>query len=438
MRLIFLLLFISLSSYSQRVLIEDQKSLKGVVIDSLNNQYLLYYQDHYEKINLETFERRSLDLFNGGNLFYPMIIDKVNYFITTEGGIVSVLKNDTIKRIDRSFNHLMQHGAKVFSYKSKIYKYGGYGFWSDRNFFTYFDDKTKEWEVVDPINSKSIPDGTHGGYHIKFGDDIYFFNGFKINPYRRKEKILSNEVWKFNLKDHQWKFLGKTPLIKPSPYTKYNNSILIKGLDNITKIDVIHNKITLYEHGLFSSRFVDTYPAYFVNNKVYCFINERGKLYLHAIDEKSFFGEITSEKAFYKNYTWWIKVAMIYILIPFLILLITRKSLKIYNKRKKIVLLDNGLRSKNKFTEFDPESMEIMKLLLSKDEIYSNQILNIVEKEQYSPAHNERIKVQKLNEINFKVKTLLQINEDIISSNKSKIDKRIRIYKILSEYFYKV
>jgi len=438
MRLFFLLLFISLNSYSQRILIEDQESLKGVVIDSLNNQYLLYYQDHYEKIDLKTFERKSFKLFTGGNLFYPMIIDTVNYFLTTEGGMVSVLKNDTIKRIDRSFNHLMQHGAKVFSYKTKIYKYGGYGFWSDRNFFTYFDNKTKEWEVVDPINSESIPEGSSGGFHILSGDDIFIFNGFKINPYRRKEKIINNEVWKFNLKDHQWKFLGKTPLIKPSPYTKYNNSILIKGLGNITKIDVIHNKITLYEHGLFSSRFVDMYPAYFVNNKVYCFINERGKLYLHAIDEKSFFGKNISEKAFYKNYTWWIKVAMIYILIPLLIFFIIWKSLKVYKKRKKIVLLDNGLRSKNKFTEFDPEAMEIIKLLLSKDEIYSNQILNIVEKEQYSPAHNERIKVQKLNEINFKVKTLLGVNEDIISSNKSKIDKRIRIYKILSEYFYKV
>jgi len=438
MRLFFLLLFISLNSYSQRILIEDQESLKGVVIDSLNNQYLLYYQDHYKKINLETFESRSLELFNGGNLFYPMIIDTVNYFVTTEGGMVSVLENDTIKRIDRSFNHLMQHGSILFAYESRIYKYGGYGFWSDRNFFTYFDDKTKEWEVVDPINSKSIPDGTHSGYHIKSDDDIYFFNGFKINPYRRKERIINNEVWKFNLKDNRWKFLGKTPLIKPSPYTKYNTSILIKGLGNITKIDVIHNKITLYEHGLFSSRFVDTYPAYFVNNKVYCFINERGKLYLHAIDEKSFFGKKISEKGFYKNYSWWFTLAMIYILIPVLIFFIVWKSSKVYKKRKKIVLLDNGLKFKNKFTEFDAESMEIIKLLLSKDEMYSNQILNIVEKDQYSPAHNERIKVQKLNDINLKVKTLLGINEDIISSNKSKIDKRIRIYKILSEYFYKV
>ena len=82
--------------------------------------------------------------------------------------------------------------------------------------------------------------------------------------------------------------------------------------------------------------------------------------------------------------------------------------------------------------------MEIIKLLLSKDEIYSNQILNIVEKEQYSHAHNERIKVQKLNEINLKVKTLIGTSEDIISSFKSNKDRRIRIYKISTKYFQKI
>ncbi|MCK5676945.1 MAG: hypothetical protein KAH72_00510, partial [Flavobacteriaceae bacterium] len=114
------------------------------------------------------------------------------------------------------------------------------------------------------------------------------------------------------------------------------------------------------------------------------------------------------------------------------------RVVKFYKNQKKIVLLDNGLRFKNKFTEFDQESMQIIKMLLSENEISSNRILDIVEKEQYSIAHNERIKVQKLNEINLKVKILLGVNEEIINSFKSKNDRRIRIYKILKKYFIKV
>lgn len=51
--------------------------------------------------------------------------------------------------------------------------------------------------------------------------------------------------------------------------------------------------------------------------------------------------------------------------------------------------------------------------------VSSVKILRIVEKEQYSPAHNERIKVQKLNDINLKIKALLGVNEDVIISIKT-------------------
>ena len=106
-----------------------------------------------------------------------------------------------------------------------------------------------------------------------------------------------------------------------------------------------------------------------------------------------------------------------------------------FAKRNKIKLLDNGLRYHLKFTEFDMESMAILKLLLSKPHVASNQILKIVEKEQYSPAHNERIKVQKINDINLKIATLLGTNKTIIHNFKAKNDRRIRVYQIDKQLF---
>jgi len=434
MRLLFFLLFLTLNTYSQRVLIENYPSLQSVALDSSNNQYLLYYKDHYEKINLQTLERKSYQLITDNNLFKPMIIDGLNYFVNSGGGMVYILENDTIKRIDRSYNHRMQHGAIIFTYMSKIFKYGGYGFWSNRNFFTYFDDKTKEWEVVDPINSENYPEGTSGAYHILAGDDIYIFNGDKINPHRRKERIPNNEVWKFSFKDHYWTFLGTNSFTGGSNPIKYKDKILFLGVSYITEIDIINNKTTLYEHGLFSPRM---YKSYYLKNQFYCLINDKGNFYFQVIDEKDFFGKKISEKLFYKNYSYWSMQLMLYLILPALILLIAWRLYKLYKKQKKIVLLDNGLRFKNKFTQFDLESMEIIKTLLSEKEISSNNILQVVEKEQYSAAHNERIKVQKLNEINLKVKILLGIDEDIINSFKSTKDRRIRIYEIKNQYFYK-
>ena len=434
MRLLFLLFFLTLNIYSQRVLIKDMASLSRVTIDSLNNQYILYYPDHYEKIDLETFEKKIFPWITNGNLYIPMIMDNINYFISHEGGMVAVLENDTIKRIDQSFNHRMQHGAVLFNYNSRFIKYGGYGFWSDRNFFTYFDGNTKEWEVVDPINSKEMPEGTSEGYHILDDDDVYLFGGQKINSHRRKERILNDEVWKFNLKEHKWDFLGETSFVGSLNWVKYKNKILFLGQSNITEIDVVNNTKTLYEHGLISPRIS---RVYYFNNRFYGLINDKGNYYFQVVEEKDFLGKKISERGFYKNYTWWITLVLLYILLPILFLFGSWKLFMNFKKNKKITLLDNGLRFENRFTEFDKESMEIIKLLLSKDEIYSNQILRIVEKEQYSPAHNERLKVQKLNEINLKVKMLLEINEDIINSFKSKNDRRIRIYTISDILFNK-
>ena len=116
--------------------------------------------------------------------------------------------------------------------------------------------------------------------------------------------------------------------------------------------------------------------------------------------------------------------------------LLANFGFKQFKKRKKIVLLDNGLRYQNKFIEFDQKAMEILKLLVLGTDVSSNKILSIVEEKQYSAAHNERIKVQKLEEINLKIKTLLSFNGDIVQAKKSDNDKRIRLYFINKNLFF--
>ncbi len=165
MRLLFLLLFITLSSYSQKVIIDDLGDLKKVGLDSINNELLLFYEGHYEKLNLKTFRKEQFKLHGDGSRAFEafVVIDTLQYFVSGGGGMVYLFKNDTIKRIDNSFDHRMQHGSIIFVYNSKIYKYGGYGFWSVRNFFIYFDKLTKEWEVDEQVRSKAIPQGTYIG-----------------------------------------------------------------------------------------------------------------------------------------------------------------------------------------------------------------------------------------------------------------------------------
>ena len=150
MRSFYVLLFLTLNIFSQSIPIAPTDSIKNISLDSINKQLFIYYKNHYETLDLTTLDRSTTDIvlptgfsFSGTE---PEIVDSSHYFLGA-GGIVYLLENGSIKRVDHSFDHKMQFGCVIFSHNSKLYKYGGYGFWSARNFFTYFDDHTKEWEV---------------------------------------------------------------------------------------------------------------------------------------------------------------------------------------------------------------------------------------------------------------------------------------------------
>ena len=112
---------------------------------------------------------------------------------------------------------------------------------------------------------------------------------------------------------------------------------------------------------------------------------------------------------------------------------------KLRMQRKSIQLLDNGLLYRQKFIQLGEESIQILDLLLTNEEVNSSEILKITEQDQFSRAHNERLKFQKIEKLNFQLKTLLAIEEDLITSSKSKYDRRIRVYsinKIVNFYRY--
>lgn len=462
-----LLVLLSLNVYAQSVSIGLRSDVRGIVVDSLNNQLKVFFQDHYNTVNLTTYETKTFKFFykkdrelapnTSTTGLENLIIDNVVYFVHNGGGMVYALENDTLKRIDESFDHKMQSGSALFSYKSKIYKYGGYGFWSARNFFTYYDMNQKEWEVLAPINSAAIPVGTRNCVHLLINDEIYFFDGSTINPYNGFENLHNKEVWKFNLQKNKWQYLGKDQYVHEDKYNlnssqyrvnrfKYKNKIVLVQQQNIALVDFIENKLTLFNHnyknGSISQRLIYQSMPFFLNGKFYCFVydqyNDRStqNILMETMADEDFFGEKVSESVFYKNKFWYGAKAMtgfvtVSILIAFVLI-----GLDYIKKRNKIRLLDNGLRFRNKFIEFDHDSMTIIRLLLDKTEVTSYEILTIVESAQYSAAHNERIKVQKLKDINLKTKTFGNVHKDVIYSEMSKKDKRIRVYSISKELFF--
>ena len=68
MRLLFLLLFIGLNTYSQKIQIEDFSGYQNSSLDTLNNIYELYFTDHILSIDLDNFEKTRTELYYGNKV----------------------------------------------------------------------------------------------------------------------------------------------------------------------------------------------------------------------------------------------------------------------------------------------------------------------------------------------------------------------------------
>ncbi|MDO9037450.1 MAG: hypothetical protein Q7U59_03775, partial [Lutibacter sp.] len=239
-------------------------------LDSVNNSIYIFFKDYYKKIDLETLEIDSIKVVVEPQFEFKghkhLLVNSKHYFVHSQGGLVYVLQNDSIKRIDNSFNHKMQINSDIFVYDTKIIRYGGYGFWSARNFFTYFDADLLEWETISPVNSKEVPKGTFDGLYFLDNDEVYLFNGKSIDDFNKTEMYFNNEVWKYNLKLNEWRYLGTSDVIDlinfPNPII-YKKSLLVFGTNEITAINLANNKLTKFKHGKYSHNVISSLNHYF-------------------------------------------------------------------------------------------------------------------------------------------------------------------------------
>jgi len=445
MRLFLLLVFIGLNGYAQIVNLGVKPGLRNSSLNPLKNSLDLYFDDHVEHIDLESFNSTVAPLFPANNLDRSpekvlkeriVYIGSKPHFVSVQGGMVYTVENDTLRRIDRSFDHMMQHGAWLFTYDDKIFKYGGYGFWSNREFFIYFDPKQAEWDIYKNIRSKRIPAGMQGVFGIQDNDMIHLFGGYIMNPFNRKEWLMNDEIWTFNFNTLQWNLMGKAePLPDPLKWVAYDNKMVLIYLNDIVEIDVEGNKKTEFQLSSATAQIKAAYLVGHHNDRFYMLIHNANRETLHIIEEKDFFGPMISENRLYTNPSYWMGISVKLLVGAIMIVLVIWLIFRWYRNKNKVHLLENGLRYRSKFVEFDKRQMQVLRLLINHLEVPSGDILALVEREQYSPAHNERLKVQLVKDLNLKLKTLFSEHDDLIKNFKSRKDRRIRVYKISRQYF---
>ena len=357
--------------------------------------------------------------------------------VSVGGGQVYKVDNDTLKREDFSFNHKMSFGSAVFVKNDTIYKFGGYGFWSSRNFFTYFDNSSKEWEFH-ATNSLSLPPPIHNFNYRLFDEEFIITNGYSPNVNTGIKDHIVSDIWKYNFTDRKWDNLGVSNLPKYDNIIEIDKDVFyarkLKNMDFIF-VDYLNNifydvetaNTSIPINGLNSIIKGDTLYAYKEGN----FLK---KPYRELIYTSKRIG--STEKRIYLRSIELINglglssFALVALLITIILFLKYRQ-----NQKPRITQL--GLRFKGTSYDMIESEKKIIEAIISKEEVMSQEVYDLVENDNLSYPQNNKIKNDTIKKINNKLEKVLGIKE-FIKSKKLPEDARVLVYYTEdSDLFYR-
>ena len=375
-----------------------------------------------------------------------VIQNKIPIIVSRGGGMVWKIKNDTFKRADKSYNHKMTNQSTVFIHNDTIMKFGGYGYWSRRNFFTYYSEVTKEWEFYPISNKAHFPPGVSNVNATYFDHNFYFSGGHKTDMRTPLNKTLNENVWRFDFKDKRWTNLGIAkfiPTLKEKIFdignarqlavTKlkatnefndsafiydYKNNIIsqVKGLSPSLGIggglwSTINNSNTFTPKGLVANDSLYHYR----NNKLiglsidpYLATNlvEKGAMY---VDTNILFSKLRL-----------ITASALIIIFAVLLFLYSRN-------RKRPRLSETGFRFNRVHYPLSKNELMVLNLILYNKRVESKLILKKIYDPQLSVAQNNRKKTEAVESLNKKVSSVMGV-KNFINSKKSLKDQRLLIY----------
>lgn len=424
LRLLFLLNLFFICSVSAQV-----KFFKAVPQDSTRVFFL-----RNEEIIVRNFKNNisdTLPIYPDFNLEINntklVFKNKTPYLVSKGSGMVWELTNDSIKRIDNSFDHRMTYESDIFVKNDTIFKFGGYGFWSARNFLTYFSDITKEWEYY-LINKQSyLPPGLSNFNSTLVGDFYFVSGGTSIDLHNGTEYIENNKVWRFDFKKKLWIDLGTS---KTSTYPDTHNidigngRLLWFGLKDhgragMSILDYGANTIEEFDY---SSSILSIDTGFFARDTIYNFRNNN----FIAMQLSDFTGKPSSISSMYVDANTLFKSLTIVVGVIIIILLVG--IIFLYNKnRKRPRLVDSGFRIDRVFYPLSITEHKVLTMLLYSKNVNSKLVLKELYDKSLSAAQNNRKKLEVIDSLNQKLERVFK-TKYFIRSKKSAQDQRVLIY----------
>jgi len=384
-------------------------------------------------LNINQFERVNNSV--------AVAIDSIFYFINNTGGFVYRWHNDKLERIDHSYDHRSQMMSSIFTYGKKIYRYGGYGFFDARNFFTFFDIESNEWEV-EIIDEQILP---LGSYDSKFFvDENYFYKigGKTTDPFDRTKSSPLKDVWRFNLIDNTWEHLLDFDYFETLTFSKndfvMNNKFYFINQNQLYAFNLENNTFEQISNFPLIEKLVKNYPIFSKDTNLFYFTSSSNEEKQISVNKYSTVGNFRVERQINtRNNT----SSIIWIIGFLTVSLMTFNFISILNKKTKkekniIFVTKNLINRGKKKIEIDDIEQQILQFFHKSNPISITQIISLLDSKEITYSQKLRLKDKIISDLNTKIKILLESEINPIKKQKDSKDSRIRVYKLFAQLVY--
>ena len=376
--------------------------------------------------------------------YTPINFNNQIHLILNGGGYVLSLSNNELKRIDHSVDQRNQLSGAIFTHNNQPYNYGGYGFWKFKDYITYFDKSTGQWEYL-VSKSKKPPPGRWKMLFQTIDNKLFVLGGRASLIESDPVDALINNYFIYDFKTKTFQNKGRfNPEI---PIKSSNNTgFILEGKKAYAKqnelltMDFLKGEINQISSKELFKNLDDSYLVFESQDTLYYISSYDGNRRLSklAVSELLSFKTTTHPIGYKEKRTniYWL------ILTVFLVVLISWFLDGLFRYKdflKKLILFDEStLYFRDRSVQIFSNQYIVILNLSIKGQLTSTELNDIIcPKNKFSKSHLTLLRQKFIKELNSVFCELTKTQAVIIKELKDPKDRRFLIYKITHEVLEK-
>ena len=367
----------------------------------------------------------------------PFILKDKIVFLNKSSGLLYEYKNDSVIRIDNSYDNKTHNKSLDFIYNKQLHRFGGYGYFQDTNILIKYDDlESNQWDIVKYKGYEKVTPFSGVSIHFIDENKLYVLGYNSHLKEHQNELDYQNEGFIFDLEKREIidVFKINSKLKRPDSYLDLNNKHVLMFYPEEREILIINKddySISEYKMSLQERHITNKRDKKFgINNSELFYVSSN-------VDKQSHIRSLNLE-SIVKNsvplnidiFSNNLRIEYFLIIIGFLIFgWIVLILIQNNNKTKNKVYFKGSYLyiNKNKIIE-DEKSLKIIRELINNPYLTNSQLNDFFYTEGLNQNHVNREKNKFINNLNTKI--FLYLNKDLITREKNKYDKRMILFKI--------